>query len=144
MALKLVGGLGLATHTQKQPPPLAHTPRSAWSVNRDIQLPDGRIATCPRCFSLTFPTRTHTRTHLRRASHVSVQHTHRHIYRCSQTHVIWLCPVTGMRVKLNFNVNTLFTPSATTSSSPPAAAATASICLIGIFWDVLLIMGWWE
>lgn len=64
------------THRGSSPPPnLAAT--SARNARRVIQLPDGRIATRPLCCfpPRALPTRTQTRIHLCRASHVNVQTT---------------------------------------------------------------------
>lgn len=130
---------------QKQAPLTAtFQTRSARNADRDIQLPDGRIATRPLCCFPLLPTRTHTQTHIHLcwASHVSVQPPPTSST-CWQMHVSSMCPINDVGTESqtwllcqHSAVPALFTTSAIPRHS--------FILFIGIFWDTVLIMGWWE
>lgn len=107
---------GPGAGTKTAPPP----PLPARNADRDIQLPDGRIATRPLCCSPpSLPARTRTQTHTstcagpHMSAHKPVHPPSTRPSTCSQTHVSSPRPMAdaeGDRVKLGFNVNTLLSP----------------------------------
>lgn len=137
---------------QKQaPPPLSQQlfkTRSARNVDRDIQLPDGCIATRPLC---CFPRRClQGRTHTHKNTYPLVLGPH---MSCVRT--LLLPPSRPLYVLANTCERTVSNKRRRggdrESNLGSASTLTVSISVLfvfilfaGIFWDAVLIVGWWE